>query len=138
MIHLLRQQLFRDEGKRNHLYLDTRGKWTIGIGRNLTDKGLSDNEIETLFTNDLNEALYGVKRALPWVEELDDARLGVLVNMAFQMGLGGLLSFKRMLSYIRVHNYTRAYEEMIDSKWATQTPSRAYRLAKQMETGEWQ
>jgi lysozyme len=58
--------------------------------------------------------------------------------MAFQLGVDGLLAFKNTLKEVQDGNYFKASEMMLLSKWATQTPERAKRLAKQMETGEWQ
>ena len=76
--------------------------------------------------------------ALPWFTELDAARQGVLVNMAFQMGTAGLLAFNRTLVAIAQQRYAEASAYMLQSKWAKQTPARAKRMADQMETGEWQ
>lgn len=78
-----------------------------------------------------------VAKALPWTDKLDEARKGVLLNMSFQLGLGGLLGFKNTLEQVKLGNYAKAAEMMLTSKWAEQTPARAKRLAKQMETGAW-
>ena len=84
-----------------------------------------------------------VDGALPWSGALDDARRAVLVNMAFNMGLGvhgqsGLLGFTRMLGAVERGDYDRASAEMMDSRWAQQVGPRAQRLSRQMQTGEWQ
>jgi lysozyme len=71
------------------------------------------------------------------MEKLNDARQAVLIGMAFQMGLKGLLQFKRTLGSIEDGQFSEAAAEMLDSAWAKQTPARAMRLATQMETGEW-
>jgi len=75
--------------------------------------------------------------ALPWMEKLNDARQAVLIGMAFQMGMKGLLQFKRALGSIEDGHYNKAAAEMMDSAWARQTFGRAARMAQQMETGEW-
>ncbi len=137
----LKQQLIRDEGVVNHAYADSLGFLTIGVGR-LIDKrrggGLSPEEVEFLLTNDITVMSAAVLKTLPWSSKLSEPRLAVLINMAFQLGIGGLLEFKRTLGSIEDGQYSEASMEMLDSLWAQQTPERAKRLAKQMLTGEWQ
>lgn len=143
----LREQLIRDEGEVLHAYTDTEGYWTIGIGR-LIDRrkggGITKAESTYLFNNDLERVQKQVFDALPWARQLDEARQGVLLNMCFQMGLGnaahgtGLLGFKNTLAMIERGDYESAAKGMLNSLWAKQTPLRAKRLSKQMETGEWQ
>jgi len=136
----LKQQLIRDEGSVSHAYKDSLGYWTIGVGRLIDSRkggGLSPDEIDFLLENDIKTKTREVLLALPWMEKLNDARQAVLIGMAFQMGIGGLLKFKRMLGSIEDGRYVEAAEEMVKSRWAMQTPKRAYRMAQQMETGEW-
>ena len=138
---VLRDQLIRDEGEVAHAYQDSLGFWTIGVGR-LIDKrkggGLSRAEIAMLLDNDIKRVDVELSIALPWLPQLDDARRAVLLNMAFQMGPAGLLKFKRTLDLVRAGRWADAARAMLQSKWATQTPQRAKRLARQMDTGEWQ
>lgn len=138
----LERQLTGDEGKKRFAYQDHLGFWTIGIGRLIDKKkpgaGLRPDEITYLFQNDLNDRLEQLTRRLPWFQNLDDARRGVLVNMSFQLGVDGLLAFKNTLKLVETGKYAAASEAMLDSLWAQQTPERAQRLAKQMLTGEWQ
>lgn len=130
-------QLMRDESIRLKPYKDSVGKLTIGVGRNLDDDGISQLEAEVLLQNDIAYASEELRTNLPWTERLDDARRGVLLNMAFNMGIHGLLGFKNMLAAVQVGKYTESANEMLDSKWATQVGARAHRLAQQMETGVW-
>ena len=141
MISELTQQLNRDEGREKFAYKDSLGYLTIGVGRLVDEKkggGLRDDEMDYLLRNDINDRIDALTRALPWFQNLDDARKGVLLNMAFQMGTNGLLAFKNTLAEIRAGDYATASEMMLQSKWATQTPERAMRLAVQMKTGVWQ
>lgn len=137
----LRKQLIRDEGVRKYAYRDSLGYWTIGVGR-LIDKakggGLSDEEIEFLLNNDIEDKMTELNKALPWLSTLSDARQGVLLNMSFQLGINGILNFKNTLSLIKQGLYKEASDNMLKSLWAKQTPERAARLAKQMSTNEWQ
>ena len=137
----LREQLKRDEGVVRHAYEDSLGFTTIGCGRLIDMRrggGLSPDEIDYLLDNDIKEKTAQVLAALPWASKLNEPRFAVLVNMAFQMGIGGLLRFHRTLGSIEDGQYGEAAAEMLDSTWAKQTPERAHRLATQMETGEWQ
>ena len=131
-------QLQRDEGFRGRPYLDSEGHMTIGYGRNLDANPLTLAEGLYLLKGDIDQAERGVMVALPWVESLDAVRGAVLVNMAFNCGIAGLLTFKKMLTAIELGEYSKAAEQLLDSKYAKQVGGRAVRLAKQLETGEWQ
>lgn len=139
---LLGRQLTLDEGKRPHVYKDHLGFYTIGIGRLVDSRkpgsGLRDVEMAFMLNNDLDDRLTELSKRLPWFDDLDDARKGVLVNMSFQLGVEGLLKFKNMLKCVAAGDYTGASREMLDSLWARQTPARADRLSKQMRSGTWQ
>lgn len=138
----LTRQLRGDEGVRAQAYQDHLGFWTIGVGR-LVDvrkpgSGLRGHEIDYLLRTDIDDRIEQLTRRIPWFQYLDDARKGVLLNMAFQMGVDGLLGFKNTLTMIEAGQYRLAAQGMLSSLWARQTPARAKRMAKQMETGEWQ
>lgn len=131
-------QLHRDEGLRLRPYADTVGKFTIGYGRNLSSNGISQDEADYLLANDITHAQTAVAQEIPWTTTLDDARFGVLVNMTFNMGIGGLLGFRRMLALLKIGDYQGAAAEMLTSGWARQVNDRAQRLARQMVLGQWQ
>lgn len=134
----LRAQLVADEGLRLRPYVDTVGKVTVGVGRNLTDKGISHAEAMTLLENDIDEAEQALVARWPWVAELGPVRYAVLLNMCFNLGPEGLAGFRNMLALVEFGDYAQAAEHMLVSKWAAQVKGRAVRLAKQMLTGEWQ
>lgn len=134
-------QLRREEGVSRHAYQDHLGFWTIGVGRLIDQRkggGLSDQEVDYLLRNDVNRFTSEVLKALPWAAALDEPRQAVLIGMAFQMGVAGLLQFKQTLAAVRGGHWAAAAALMLQSKWAEQTPARASRMAKQMESGEWQ
>lgn len=132
--NLAEPMIRRHEGSRSTPYVDTRGKLTIGIGRNLTDKGLEDDEIEYLFHNDLQEAVDACN-CYPYWFALDDARRAALVDMAFQMGAGGLRGFHKMHAAIQEENWPEAYAECLDSDYAEQTSERALENANILLSG---
>jgi lysozyme len=134
-------QLRRDEGERLSAYQDHLGFWTIGVGILIDARkggGLMPEESEFIFQNRLKLLNAELEKRLPWIKKLDPARRGVLVNMAFQMGVAGLLGFKNTLALIERGEYEKASREMLGSKWAQQTPARANRLSVQMSSGVWQ
>lgn len=128
-------QLEADEGKSRKPYKCTAGKTTIGIGRNLDDRGLSDDEIAYLLNNDIKNCEHDLNRALPWWRDMDDARRNVLLNMCFNLGIGRLLGFKKTLALMQAKRYDAAATEMLNSTWADQVGMRAARLARVMRTG---
>jgi lysozyme len=138
MILNLIDQLIRDEEIRLKPYRDTVGKLTIGVGRNLDDVGITKDEAVFLLHNDIRAAEDGVFKALSWTVNMDPIRRAVLVNMAFNLGIGGLLGFKHTLELVKAGKYDEASDAMLNSKWAEQVGPRAARLSVQMRTGEWQ
>lgn len=128
--------LIADEGLRFKPYTDTRGKLTIGVGRNLTDVGITSTEAMLLLEGDLDRTRTGVRMALPWFDRLNASRQRVLLNMAFNLGVSGLLGFKQMLADCQAGDYDGAANEMLASVWASQVGQRAVRLAQQMRTGQ--
>lgn len=140
----LRDQLIEFEGWKNEAYPDplTGGEpWTIGVGcaKPGIFKGLvwSDEMISAQLDADIEEKTRQVEAALPWFGQLNEPRKAVLIGMAFQMGINGLLGFKNTLAAMRDERWANAAEGMRQSKWGKQTPKRVNRLAHQVETGEW-
>lgn len=150
----VRMMVAFEEGKRNKPYRDSEGFETIGIGhlmdprkggslpvwaRNeLNQAGqLSEASVYRLFDDDLTAKHEELRRRAPWVAQLDEVRYACLLDMAFQMGVTGLLGFKNTLAMIRGGDYSGASEGMKHSLWYRQTPNRANRRRAQMLTGKW-
>ena len=131
-------QLKRHEGFRSKPYRCTAGKLTIGIGRNLDDKGISEDEAMYMLLVDIQDATNDLIRAKPDVWEKlksDSVRQCVLINMCFNLGISRLLQFKKMWAAIEAGSYAEAADEMLDSRWATQVGERALELSDMMRTG---
>ena len=154
---LLMEKLIAHEGLRLQVYEDSLGIATIGIGRNLEDRGITPEELEwmdipnmdTIYQYGISEAdaMYLAQndvqiveeellRSHPCVENLDAVRQLVLVDMAFNMGVPRLGKFKKMWAAIHENNFEEAAKEMLDSRWANQVKSRSTKLAHAMHTGE--
>lgn len=129
-------QIILHEGESLKLYKDTVGKYTIGIGRNLSDRGITKEESKFLFQTDYNLVISELDRGLPWWRKLDEVRQKVLFDMCFNLGLPKLLSFKNTLEAVRTGEYDKAAAGMLNSLWAKQVKGRATRLANMMLTGK--
>ena len=132
----LAEQLKKHEGLRLKPYIDTVGKLTLGIGRNLEDKGITEQEALFMLNNDVDYFYSKLCQSIGWMKKLDDARQNVLVNMSFNLGIAGLMTFKKMLLACEHGNFKIAATEMLNSKWAEQVGYRANELAEQMRTGQ--
>jgi len=139
----LKQDLIRDEDKRLMPYVDSVGKLTGGVGRNLTDRGFSESEVDLMLHNDILRTQILLDKYIPWWRGLSEARQRVLANMAFNMGVGPssedptgkLLTFKNTLGAMERGDYEAAATGMGASKWAVQVGPRATRLIKMMREG---
>ncbi len=130
------EQLKRHEGLKLKPYKCSAGKLTIGYGRNIEDKGISEVEAEDMLYHDIKETESELVSKLTLImDELNMARRDVLINMAFNMGVSGLFKFKKMLSALTISDYGEASLQMLDSKWARQVGVRADELAEQMRVG---
>lgn len=137
----LKQEIRREEGKVMHkgkhvAYQDHLGYWTIGYGH-LIDRrkggGISEHIAELLLESDINHIVGELDYRLEWFSSLSDVRQRAIINMAFQLGVSGLLKFKKMLAALEAGDFETASKEALDSKWAQQTPARAGRIARMIK-----
>ncbi len=138
----LSAELIRDEALRLKPYRCTAGKLTIGVGRNLDERGITADEALYLLRNDIAAVEADLDRTLPWWRDMDETRQRVLANMCFNLGIDRLLGFKNTLKLMRTGDYLGASQAMLASKWAGQVgigtaekPGRAMRLALMMRDG---
>ena len=151
------QKLIEHEGLMLQVYKDSLGIDTIGIGRNLEDRGISDEELEDMGIDSIDHVYsFGITEAdaillaendvqivekelldaHPCIAGLDAVRQLVLMDMAFNMGVPRLCKFKKMWAAIHDNNFTVASKEMLDSRWANQVKSRSTKLAHAMYSGQ--
>ena len=135
MRETLKRLIIKHEGIRLKPYIDTTGHITIGIGRNLTDNGISYDEALYLLRNDLTRAIDELSH-FEWYSTLDINRAIALVDMNFNLGLSRFLTFKKMIEALKQHDYETAAREMLDSRWAKQVGKRAEELAEILKTGK--
>jgi len=133
----VQEQLIRDEDIRLKPYTDTVGKLTIGIGRNLTDFGITQSEAIYLNFNDIARTDLDLRARLPWYDTLDPVRQAAMVNMCFNMGITRFMKFRKAWAKAAAGDFDGASVEMLDSLWADQVGDRALRVADQYRTGVW-
>ena len=136
-IKLFSEHLIWAEGKRNFPYEDSVGLLTIGVGRNLEERGLSDDEINYLLKNDIAIVLHDAGK-LPYFDELNGPRKIVVADMIFNLGINRFLGFVRTNEALAMADYGRAADEMSDSKWFRQVGRRAEKLVRVMRSGVWE
>lgn len=127
----LEEELIRHEGVRLKPYRCTANKLTIGIGRNIEDKGITREEAIYLLQNDIRLCRAQLL-ATDWFQFLPLVIQNVLINMCFQLGINGLLKFKGTIAALKARNWEDAANHMLDSAWARQTPNRAHELAERV------
>jgi lysozyme len=138
-------QLIRDESEVLHVYLDSKGIRTAGIGHNLEAHGIdwpvgtpvSKAQSRAWLLKDIADATAELEGHLPWTRTLSGPIYGALQNMTFNMGIHKLLEFKHMLAFVQAGNYNAAADAMKNSLWAKEVGIRAVRLEQQMRTVEW-
>ena len=146
MLEELADMLTADEGLRLKVYDDHNGEPikkgskvegypTVGIGRELQNFGLSEEEARYLLINDINRVLKEAE-AFPWWNHLNEPRKICVANMLFNLGLTRFNQFKNFQARLKESNWPKAADEMMDSRWAKQVKTRALRLEKIMRTGQ--
>ena len=130
----LYSQLRLHEGVESKPYKCTAGYLTIGVGRNIEERGLSDDEIDFLLDNDIEIAVREVKKNFAWFDGLSEVRQRVIIDMIFNLGMPRFSQFKNMIAAVEAGNWEEAGAQMMDSKWARQVGKRAERLRDMMVT----
>lgn len=143
----LRIQLAKHEDKRKFVYDDATGKPigegtfvrglpTVGIGRNLYGKGLSEDEIDYLADNDISDALADAHK-FKWFDALDPVRQNAVTELLFNLGLNRFKGFKKFINFMNEGRWAHAAGELKDSKWYTQVKGRGDVIIGMIQTGEW-
>lgn len=128
------EMLIKHEGLKVRPYRCTAGKLTIGVGRNLEDRGVTKEEALYLLENDIKSFTSELSERLYWFDALPENAKLVLIDMAFNMGVNGLLAFKTTLKHIKQGDYKEASKTMLQSKWAGQVGNRAIELSNLLKS----
>mgnify|MGYP000498076501 CR=1 FL=1 len=134
-IQILKDQLIKHEGLRLKPYLDSVGKMTIGVGRNLDDVGITEAEAMKMLENDILRTASELNKAFYWFDSMDDVRGSIVMDMCFNLGITRFRGFKKMIQAIENNDWIKASEEMKDSKWCRQVGIRCTVLSQRMRDG---
>lgn len=135
----IEELLKREEGFVPHAYQDHLGFWTIGYGKLIDERkggGITEKQALALLRDEIAEKRQELTDRMGWWLKLDEVRQTVLLAMVFQMGVSGVIGFKNTLAALKAGDFAKAAKGIRGSKWAQQTPGRAERMAKAIETGE--
>ena len=136
-LRAVREILKQDEGEVLHAYQDHLGYWTIGYGR-LIDKrrggGITQREAEFLLDNDISRVVEQLAARTDFLSHPEEVQ-HALINMAFQLGVNGLMGFRKMWGHLALREYEAAADEALNSRWAQQTPERAKRVTNMIRNG---
>ena len=134
----VKNRIKKHEGFIAKVYLDSLGKATIGYGHLLTEEDdfvegvIYDKDIlEAMFDKDFDKAKQGMEELVGTLD-IAMAAKGIIIEMVFQLGKTGVSKFKNMFAALNEYDYTRAAEEMLNSAWYRQTPSRCEELSNLM------
>lgn len=138
MLDKLKDQLLTHEGLRLFPYKCTSGKTTIGIGRNLEDIGITEDEAYILLETDIKRVQRQLDKLWPHWRMMVEPRQAALINFVFNVGIGTAGKFKNAMEALKQSDYDTAAREFLDSRWAKQVGKRAEQVTEQIRTGEWQ
>ena len=126
----------KNEGYRSMVYKDSLGIDTIGYGFAIKDLELDEDICEEILVRKLKDLQYSIKKKFHWFEDMPPHIKDVVMEMCYQLGVGGFSKFKKTISYFENKDYKKASVEMLDSKWATQTPNRAKKLSSAVASAD--
>ena len=129
------EELKRDEGVELRPYKCSAGFLTLGVGRNIEERGITMDESDYLLANDITICEEEATRVFKWYDTLSDVRQRVILNMVFNLGLTKLLNFKKFLAAMEAEDWEEAGKQMLDSRWAKQVGNRADRLEQMIVNG---
>jgi len=125
----LREAVKLSEGYRTRVYKDTLGIDTIGYGFAIKDLELDKDICDMILDKKLNKLIKDVDNKFSFMDDIAVEAQDVVYEMCYQLGINGFSKFKKTIAYLRDENYKMAAIEMLDSRWAKQTPNRAKRLS---------
>ena len=128
--------LIKHEGLRLKPYQCTAGKTTIGVGRNLTDNGITEKEALMMLNRDINVCIQELGQ-YEWFESLDGARRDAIIDLYFCVGGPSFSQFHNLIRAISTENWQSAGAEVLNSKFARQTGNRAVELADMLVSNQY-
>tara|TARA_R110000824_G_scaffold395883_1_gene596972 strand:+ start:593 stop:1033 length:441 start_codon:yes stop_codon:yes gene_type:complete len=135
----LLESVKKHEGYRNKVYLDTLNKRTVGVGHLCVEdfwedgKEYEESFLMEILEKDLQSAIDQADDKCKDLKISDDAKI-IIIEMIFQLGGNGVSKFRKMWQALQQDppDYAEASVQMLDSRWAKQTPNRAQEMAGHM------
>lgn len=131
-VEKLKDQLILHEGLELKSYTCSAGYVTLGVGRNVEELGITEEEARYLLDNDILRVGKELDNAIPWWRDMSEVRQRVVVDMVFNLGISRFLNFKNAINAMQEQQWEEAAAQMLDSRWADQVGQRSHRLAKAM------
>lgn len=132
-LDILRARLIADEGVRNRVYPDTKGRLTLGVGHNIQDKPIRQEAVDLILDHDMQDAEDDARAVVTFLDALSDVRKAVVIEMAFQLGRGGLFAFQKFQAALAQKQWDAAADAMMDSEVAkVEAPARWERMSNMM------
>jgi len=128
----LKDQLILHEGLELKTYQCSAGFITLGVGRNVEELGITEDEARYLLDNDILRVTKELDNAMPWWRDMSEVRQRIVVDMVFNLGMSRFLNFKNAINAMQEEDWEEAAAQMLDSRWADQVGQRATRLATAM------
>ena len=125
----LKEAVKLSEGYRARVYKDTLDIDTIGYGFAIKDLELDKDICDMILDKKLNKLIKDVDNKFSFMDDIAVEAQDVVYEMCYQLGINGFSKFKKTIAYLRDEDYKMAAIEMLDSRWAKQTPNRAKRLS---------
>jgi len=119
----------KHEGFRSKCYSDTLGFDTIGYGFAIKDLVLDEDICNIILQRKLESLIRSIEFKFKWYADLPNAVKDVVIEMCYQLGVNGVSKFKKTIEHLKCEEWELAADEMLDSKWAVQTPNRAKALS---------
>lgn len=126
----VKKRLIQEEGKKHFPYRCSADKISIGVGRNLEDRGISDITIDQMLDEDIDICVGELRQNLSWFDNAPSGIQDVLIDLAFNMGVPKLLTFVKTLELLRTSQYAKASDELLRSRYAAMLPNRSGRNAE--------
>ncbi len=131
-VEKLKNQLILHEGLELKSYTCSAGYVTLGVGRNVEELGITEEEARYLLDNDILRVGEELDNAIPWWRDMSEVRQRVVVDMVFNLGISRFLNFRKAINAMQEQDWEEAAAQMLDSRWADQVGQRSHRLAKAM------
>lgn len=134
-IERLKKQLIKHEGIEYKLYTCTSNKTSIGVGRNLDDRGISHETAMQMLDEDIDICINELQQTVSYWDDLPERVQEALINLCFNMGISRLMAFKKTFGFLREGMYEKAADELLESRYANQVGQRAIDVANMIREG---